>query len=122
MDLDEVRRRVAEAVTGAGVICTAYPADAPVPPAAWVDQVSLDYQTVSSFCLPNQINFSVITCEQRNDRAEGIKNLESFVTKIVEAVEGLGAVRTIAVESGTTNVGSADVPAVAYQFQAVVSS
>lgn len=121
MDLHSVRVQVAEAVTAAGIPCVPYSPDSPVPPVSWVDSMSLDYQTAASFCIESEITFTIVTSAQRNDRAGGTKRLEALIPEITQRVEKLGAVRTIAVNSGSTTIGSTDVPAVLYQFQATVS-
>ena len=112
--ITEARKALAHAVSGAGIDCTPYPPDALAPPAAYVDSVSVDYSSGTgwSFCAQGLAQATVVAVAQRNDRAGSMQALEDLVPAILSGVEGIKGVRVLAVESGSSEIGGATLPAV----------
>lgn len=122
MDVDALREVLAQAVADAGLPCSAYPPDSPSLPGAWVDALTFDYLSPMSFCESAEASATIVTAAQRNDRAGGLQLLESLIPDIVKNLESSGPVRVSGVESGTSQIGTVDVPAVLYRCTATVAS
>jgi len=120
----EARIALAEAVTQAGLDCAAYPPDAPNAPAAWIDQIQVEYVSGSgfSFCMAGSARATVIAVAQRNDRAAGTQYLEDLIQPTLIALEGLPGVRVVGVDSGSAQIAGTDLPAVIYTVEFAVSS
>lgn len=110
MDLAASRQAIADAVTAAGCVCTPYPPDAPVPPVAFVEGVSLAF--VDAFCTVAQATFSLVLAEQRNDRESGMRDLESLLPNVVAGLSAIQGLVLSEAQSGTTQIGGQEVPAV----------
>jgi hypothetical protein len=119
--LTDARTELAAVVSAAGIDTTPYPPDSLTPPAAFVDSVSLDLQGGGSFCT-GLATANLITVAQRNDKAGATQYLEDLITPILENLGGLAGLRVTGVDSGTTNIGGADLPAVVYTVEFFVSS
>jgi hypothetical protein len=112
--LAAAREALAAAVTGAGLQCSAYAPDTVMAPAAFVDRMSMDY-SAAAFC-GAMADATIVTLAQRNDTAGSTAWLEGFIGPVVDALTATGA-RVVSAQSGTTQVGGSDVPAVIYTVQ-----
>lgn len=115
--LTDARQVLADAVTGTGLQCAAYAPDALVAPGAWIDSLTIDYDTAGSFCVPGQVEAVVIAVGQRNDRARSAQLLDELQPDVVEALETVEGVRVTQVQSGTAEVNGQTLPAVLYTTQ-----
>lgn len=115
--LTDAREVLANAVSLAGLECTPYAPDSLSPPAAFVDTVTIDYDLAQSFCMDGLATASVVACAQRNDRAGAMFGLESLVPVIVGGLVGVDGVRVLSVDSGSTEIGGASLPAVIFSVQ-----
>lgn len=111
--LADAREALAAAVTGAGLHCLPYPPDNPSPPIGWVDQLGIDYGTATTFNLAPVIA-TVVTCGLRNDRTNTTTALEALVGTTVAALRALPGVQVASVQSGETEIGKTELPAVIY--------
>ena len=117
--LGVARTRLADAVTAAGMPCAAYPPDAIVAPAAFVDSMTGDTTSdmfPGSFCLPTVVAASVVTLAQRNDLPGAMDYLEGLVAPILAAFHTLPGVRVLGWASGLVAVQRQELPAVTYSL------
>ena len=117
MGLGDAREALAQAVGAAGIVCTAYPPDAPTPPVAFVDALSIDYQTPTGFCLMGMAQATIVTLAQRNDRQGSTQYLEALVGPITEILSDIAGLKLVSASSGVTQVAGNDIPAVVYTVQ-----
>jgi len=115
--LTDAREVLANAVSISGLDCTPYAPDALAPPAAFVDTVSVDYDTSQSFCMDGLATATIVACAQRNDRAGSTFALESLVPTIIGGLVDVDGVRVLSVDSGSTDVGGTSLPAVILTVQ-----
>lgn len=117
--LTEARIAVAEAVTSAGIECTAYAPESLNPPAAFVDSLNVDLTTGIglSFCLSGMATGQIVTVAQRNDRAGATQYLEDLAKPIIEALDGVDGLRVTAADSGTVEVAGQSLPSVVYSIE-----
>ncbi len=120
----EAREWLAAAVTSAGLDCEPYPPDALNPPAAFVDNLNIDYSPGGgfSFCEAGSGTASIIACAQRNDRAGSTKSLEDLIKPTLDALHDLDGVRVTAVQSGSTEISGTTLPAVLYTVEFGIST
>lgn len=111
--LADARAALAGAVTGAGMHCLPYPPDNPSPPIGWVDQLGIDYSTATTFTLAPVVA-SIVTCGLRNDKAATTSTLESLVGPVTRALHDLPGVQLVTAQSGETEIGNTELPAVIY--------
>lgn len=116
------REAIAAAVASTGLACTPYAPDSLAPPAAWIDSISIDYDTRASFCAGSgEGEATVIACGQRNDRAGTMQQLEGLLPEVLAALEDVGGVRVSQVASGNADVGGQTLPAVLITVQFNIS-
>lgn len=117
--LTDARASLAAAVSTAGIDCAAYPPDALTPPMAYVDTLSVDYNTGTgwSFCEQGIAQAAVVAVAQRNDRAGSTQLLEDLVPAVLKALAGVTGVRVLTVESGSTEVAGTTLPAVIFSVE-----
>ncbi len=111
--LAAARQALAQAVTDAGLDCLPYPPDALNPPIAFVDQLDISYDTMTSYTLAPVVA-TVVTCGQRHDKTAATELLEGGVGPVVGGLRGLPGVRVVGVRSGQIEIGSTELPAVVY--------
>lgn len=114
--LGDARAFLAQAVTSAGLECLPYPPDSTTPPIAFVDSLAVDYEPGSgwSFCETGMATATITSCGQRNDKAGAMQSLESMIAPALAKLHAIPGVRVSAVQSGTADVGGAELPAVLY--------
>jgi hypothetical protein len=110
MDIAAARQAIADAVTAAGCVCTPYPPDSPVPPVAFIEGVGIAF--VDAFCTVAQATFTLVVAEQRNDRESGMRDLEALLPNVVAGLSAIPGLVLAEAQSGTTQIGGQEVPAV----------
>jgi len=118
--LDDSRTELANAVTAAGIECLPYPPDAPAPPLAFVDNLTMDFTAntyAQSFCVPGLVTATIVTIAQRNDMPGSTNYLEGFIPAVLDSLFGIAGLRIVSAQSGQANVGGQDLPAVVYVVQ-----
>lgn len=119
--LTAARQALADAVTGTGLTCSAYPPDSIVTPSAFIDVATVAYQDAAGwFCSPGDATFQVVTIDQRNDISSAVKYLEERVPGVVTAIHDIGGATVTAIASGSVEVGGQTLPAVTYSITAQV--
>lgn len=109
IDIAAARLAVAAAISGTGFECSPYTPDAPVPPCAFIDSVELTM--AAAYGGQAQIGFTVVAVEQRHDTEEGTRTLEGLAPAFAAAVEALPGALLTGLQSGSTTIGGAEVPA-----------
>jgi hypothetical protein len=116
MDVAAARQVIADAVTAAGCVCTPYPPDSPIPPVAFVEGVGVTF--IDAFCTVAQARFSIVLAEQRNDRESGMRDLETLLPDVVAGLSAIPGLVLSEAQSGTTQIGGQEVPAVVFTVTA----
>jgi hypothetical protein len=121
--ITEARAALAAAVASAGLDCTPYAPDTVAPPAAWVDTLTIDYQSGAgwSFCESGMATATILAAAQRNDRAGSVQQLEDLVPGVLEALQAIPGLRATEVASGSTDIGGQAMPAVIYTVQFAIA-
>jgi len=118
--LEDARVELATAVTAAGFECLPYQPDAPAPPIAFVENLTIDLtgnSVAQSFCVPGIATATIVTIAQRNDWPGSTNYLEGHVEAVLASLYGLGGLRILSVQSGQANVGGQELPTVVYVVQ-----
>ena len=113
------RQAVADAVTAAGLPCAAYAPDAPTLPAAWVDMVSVAYDTGAewaTYCRSGVATLSVVTAAMRNDQQASGQDLEGLPPMVDDNLSAAGA-SLQSWQTGLIDVNGQSVPALIYKIQ-----
>lgn len=118
IDLAAARLAVAAAITGAGLHCSPYTPDAPVPPCAFID--TLELSMLPAYGGQAQVEFTVVAVEQRHDTEEGTRALEGRAAAFAAAVEALPGALLTGLQSGSTTIGGTEVPALILTITATI--
>jgi hypothetical protein len=116
IDVAGARVAIAQAVQSAGLECAPYAPDAPVPPCGFVDDVEAAF--LDSFCGAAQAEFQLVLVEQRNDRAEGLANLEAVLPSVLQQLTVVPGIYVTFLKTGTTQIGGLEMPAVSITVRA----
>ena len=110
--LPDLRAEIAAAVTGVGIPCEPYPPDAPSPPCAFVDTVTVNRDQMQ-YASTGVASVRLTHLGLRNDRESAGAELEGRVAEVSTLLTGLGC-RVVEIVSGLTQIGGVDLPAVQY--------
>lgn len=118
--LADARQALADAVTGAGIDCLAYPSDNLAPPIAFVDNIEIGFTEGAlggSFCLPGTAAATVVAVSQRHDREGATAFLEGLIPPVLDALNAIPGLRVLAASSGSLSIGGQDLPALTVGVQ-----
>lgn len=120
--VSDARTQLAAAVTAAGIDCAPYAPDALIVPAAWVETISVDYTAGGwSFCGSGPATARITAAAPRNDRAGSLQQIEDMIPAVNTALEGIGGVQVVSVETGDAEISNQTLPAVIWTVRFTIA-